>query len=181
MVVSLCLGCWTDRGLNHRRGPGQILGVVCPTRENTWRVLSSAVSKSAIFRCGKNLASLPDADKTRRLSPKREELAELCPARENAPSLSAPKKLAESLPAPDNFVELFCRAGEARRVCPAPGRLAELFPRRENSPKFAHAGIAINENIKITSWAPPLGRAHVSTPLLPVSTPGAGGCTPKNH
>ena len=127
------------------------------------------------------MASLPGMDKTRRLFPKREDLAKLFPARENAPSLSAPKKLAEFFLAPDKLVELFSRAGGARRVCPAPGRLAELFPRRENSPKLTHAGIAINQNIKITSRAPPPGRVHFSTPLLPVSTPGAGGCTPQKN
>ena len=142
-------------------------------------MLSNAVSKSASFsgagklgessRRGQNSATFPETGRTRRVVPGAGKCAEFVRA----------EKLAEFLPAPDKLVELFSRAGGARRVCPAPGRLAELFPRRENSPKLTHAGIAINQNIKITSRAPPPGRVHFSTPLLPVSTPGAGGCTPK--
>ena len=101
---------------------------------NAGKYLASVVQRGEqigkLFRCGKNLASLPDADKTWRLSPKREELAELCPARENAPSLSAPK----------NSPSLYPRRINSSSCFPAPGKLAEFAPRREDSPSCSRAG-----------------------------------------
>ena len=120
-------------------------------------------------RRGQNLATFPETGRTRRVVPGAGKCAEFVRA----------EKLAESLPAPDKLVELFSRAGETRRVCPAPGRLAELLPRRENSPKLTHAGIAINQNIKITSRAPPPGRVHFLHPSCLCRHRARGDAPPK--
>ena len=101
------------------------------------------------------MASLPDADKTWRLSPTREEIAELCPARENAPSLSAPQ----------NSPSLYPRRINSSSCFPAPGQLTEFAPRREDSPSCSRAGKTHRnwptpESQLINTSKLPAGRPH---------------------